>query len=125
LDRVLSEPVIDNHASLSGARPFRPATSSGSVLRIAEWNINRGINFEDVEWVLSAFGRFDDKAPQFRRSSTAEHRSVKELQLLRSADVVILDEVDDGMNRTKYRNVAHALAGRCSSTTCTVLSSWN
>jgi hypothetical protein len=48
LDRVLSEPVIDNHATLSGARPFRPATSSGSVLRIAEWNINRGINFEDV-----------------------------------------------------------------------------
>jgi hypothetical protein len=24
---------------------------------------------------------------------------------------VILDEVDDGMNRTKYRNVARALAG--------------
>jgi endonuclease/exonuclease/phosphatase family metal-dependent hydrolase len=109
LDRVLSEPVIDNHASLSGARPFRPATSSGYVLRIAEWNINRGINFDDVQWVLSASVRFDDKA-QFRGSSVAEHRSVKELQLVRSADVVILDEADDGMNRTKYRNVARALA---------------
>jgi hypothetical protein len=66
--------------------------------------------FEDVEWTLSASGRFDHKSPQFRRSIAAEHRSVKELQFVRSADVLILDEVDDGMNRTKYRNVARALA---------------
>jgi endonuclease/exonuclease/phosphatase family metal-dependent hydrolase len=111
LDRVLSEPVIDNHAALSGVRPFRTATSSGSVLRIAEWNINRGMNFEDVQWVLFASVRFDDKAPQFRRARAADHRSVKDLQIIRSADVVILDEVDDGMKRTKYRNVARALAG--------------
>jgi endonuclease/exonuclease/phosphatase family metal-dependent hydrolase len=110
LDKVLSEPVIDNHASLARVRPFGPVTPSGHVLRVAEWNIERGVHFEDVQSSLESGGRFNEQASKVHRSKRAERRLASELSIFRSADVVVLDEVDRGVKRTEYRNVARSLA---------------
>lgn len=109
LNRLLSEPVIDNGASLRGAKPHPvERIGIGPVLRIAQWNINRGINFDYIRFALA------DAPELLRRArySSRKKRAVlqNELQDLQRADVIILDEVDWGMKRSGYRNVARELA---------------
>ena len=110
LNKVLSEPVIDNHASLAGGRPFAPVTPSGRMLRVAEWNIERGLRFDDVQLSLESGGRFTEQAQKVRRSKRAQRRLASELRTFQGADVIVLDEVDRGVNRTNYRDVARSLA---------------
>jgi endonuclease/exonuclease/phosphatase family metal-dependent hydrolase len=110
LNQVLSEPVVDNHASLAGVRPSGPVTPSGRVLRVAEWNIERGLRFDDVQSSLEPAGPFEEQARKIHPSKTAQHRLASELSVFRSADVVVLDEVDRGVKRTEYRDVARSLA---------------
>jgi endonuclease/exonuclease/phosphatase family metal-dependent hydrolase len=110
LNEVLSEPVVDNHASLAGGRPLTPTTPSGRVLRVAEWNIERGLRFDDVQSSLESGGRFEEQAGNVHASKTAQHRLARELGIFRAADVVVLDEVDHGVKRTQYRDVARSLA---------------
>ena len=109
LSQVLSEPTIDNAATFAGTLPHQPVASGIKVLRVAEWNINRGVNFDGVLSSLSKDSRFVGEAST-HLSRSAQKQLIQELHLLRSADVIVLDEVDDGMKRTGYRNVAQSLA---------------
>lgn len=108
LDRLLSEPFISNEATLDGAIPKRPNISGHPMLRIAEWNINRGVKERDIEWALSGNTELLRNAEKV----TAKKRRVlrDELKHLAASDVVVLDEVDMGEKRTNYRNVTRGLA---------------
>ena len=82
LDRLLSTPFVNNEATTSGVEPLKPSSPViGKFLRVAEWNIERGLEFDAVKSALA------DPA-------------------LRQTDVVVLNEVDWGINRTLFRNVA-------------------
>ncbi|HSU59542.1 MAG TPA: endonuclease/exonuclease/phosphatase family protein [Bryobacteraceae bacterium] len=105
LSRVLSEPFISNQATLAGAKPKRPTVAGvGPVLRIAEWNINRGMNAPQIKAALLEGAQF----PESLSKPNAQLRG--ELENLRGADAVILDEVDRGVKRTNYRDVTRDLA---------------
>ncbi|MGC2661991.1 MAG: endonuclease/exonuclease/phosphatase family protein [Bryobacteraceae bacterium] len=112
LDGLLTKPFISNEAKGRGAVPKAPHVPElGPVLRIAEWNINRGENESEVELALTDSSRFLAAArnnPSMMESDL--RRAADELNELNGADVVVLDEVDDGVKRTKYRNVARDLA---------------
>jgi endonuclease/exonuclease/phosphatase family metal-dependent hydrolase len=112
LRSLLGEPFISNEATLSGVRPIRPAIAGlGPVLRIAEWNIARGVHQAQVEMSLSPSGDVAQIARESGRYDPAHLDRLREdLSVIRDADVVILDEVDLGMNRTGYRDVARDLA---------------
>ena len=101
LTEVLTTPIVVNQ--------FDGARHKSGFLRLAEWNINRGENEEEVEMALSNADRFLDLA---RKNPRAKHLSDlrDELQDLQAADVIVLDEVDDGVDRTKYHDVARDLA---------------
>ncbi|HZQ51043.1 MAG TPA: endonuclease/exonuclease/phosphatase family protein [Bryobacteraceae bacterium] len=101
LAEVLTTPVVVNQVD-------GPHHKSGP-LHLAEWNINRGENEEEVELALSNADRFLDLA---RRNPQAKHVAElrAELEDLQAADVIVLDEVDDGVDRTKYHDVARDLA---------------
>src|SRR5579872_5044290 len=44
LEELLNSPIVNNEASLTGAKPHRPSAKGlGPVLRVALWNIERGL----------------------------------------------------------------------------------
>ncbi|OGI09909.1 MAG: hypothetical protein A3I68_00145 [Candidatus Melainabacteria bacterium RIFCSPLOWO2_02_FULL_35_15] len=100
LENQLNVPVI--------VRPPRSETdflngmTIGKFFRIASWNIERGFNADKIENIFA--GR--DLPEQVSGNSALN----EEFNILRKASIIILNEVDIGMPRTKYQNIAHKLA---------------
>ncbi len=111
LDRLLSTPFISNTAS-ARVRALPRTAQFGTVVRVVQWNIERGIEFEAVRAALSDaahFAKLIDPAA-YPRSSADRKEILRQVALLKQADVIVLNEVDWGMKRTEYRNVAADLA---------------
>jgi len=112
LDNVLSEPFVSNEASAEGIEPHRPDVASlGPVLRVASWNIERGLNFDLIRAALTDPEEFRHLAPNQKQINAARKASIEsQLATLQAVDVLVLNEVDFGMKRTGYRDVARELA---------------
>ena len=103
LTRLLNTPFINNSAGTRAAR--------GDSLRVATWNIERGLEFNAVKAALMNDQRFFRRLPLSMRASGFNLPSVLEQAAeLSRADIVILNEVDWGLKRTNYRNVVRELA---------------
>ena len=110
LQRVLDTPIVHNDARTMPRRPV--VEGIGPTLRAAEWNIERGLQFDMIRLALSDSTGFLEAAEKESGRIEGERRQVIESQLhrLQQSDVVILNEVDLGMRRTGYRDVAKDLA---------------
>src|SRR6185503_9312744 len=110
---LLTTPFVNNQASTRGAKPVLPITPNlGRSLRVVQWNIERGIEYDAVRAALAnpnTFARFIDPVEN-PRGSKERNTIVQQVALMRDADVIVLNEVDWGMKRTDYRNVAADLA---------------
>jgi hypothetical protein len=84
----------------------------GKILRVVEWNIERVLEFEALRFALSDSRQFnalvEDKGSKAGEEERAKIR--EEIDFLRKADVLVLNEVDWGVNRTLFLNVADELA---------------
>jgi endonuclease/exonuclease/phosphatase family metal-dependent hydrolase len=113
LHRILTTPFVSNRASSRGVKPVLPATPSlGKSLRIVEWNIERGIEYDAVRAAFTSpttFAKFIDSTDS-PRGSKERNEILKQVALMREADVIVLNEVDWGMKRSDYRNIAADLA---------------
>ena len=88
-------------------REFSGANTTRRSLRVVFWNIERGLSFEQIRAALSGPAEFERIAQL--RSGLGEARKKRidqQLLELEDADVVVLNEVDWGMKRTDYRDVA-------------------
>jgi len=112
LSKVLTEPFVSNEATLLGMKPVRPRSSGlGTVLRAVEWNINHGLNASEIELALSGSKEFEEEARTHGLANGNMAARVRDqLEALNTADVVILNEVDLGMDRTHYRDITRDLA---------------
>jgi endonuclease/exonuclease/phosphatase family metal-dependent hydrolase len=117
LEHLLNTPFLSNEAYFNGARPKRPSSPElGPFLRAICWNIERGIHFDKIRIALSEPGKFDQvlaekKDPKTKPLTSDELKVVKQqLDVLQPADILILNEVDYGVTRTDYRDVARDLA---------------
>jgi endonuclease/exonuclease/phosphatase family metal-dependent hydrolase len=117
LNKLLGTPFVSNEAYLDGARPKRPSSEAlGPFLRATTWNIERGIEFEGIRTALTEpdnFRKFIDekKDPKSLPLSSETLATVKnQLATLQQSDLFILNEVDNGVTRTGYRDVARELA---------------
>jgi endonuclease/exonuclease/phosphatase family metal-dependent hydrolase len=113
LRRLLTTPFVSNAATARRVRPLLPSTAKlGQFLRIVEWNIERGLEYDAVKLAFTdaaGFARLiDSKA--YPRGSEKRRRVLQQVALMKQADVIVLNEVDFGMRRTDYRNVAGDLA---------------
>lgn len=113
LKRLLTTPFVSNAAFDAGVRPMKPNSPQlGKFLRVAEWNIERGLEFDAVRLAFTdpqAFALLMDQKGS--KSDPGERKRIAEqIDILRQADVIILNEVDWGVNRTLFRNVAADLA---------------
>ncbi len=117
LDQLLHTPFISNEAYLGGAKANRPVVKDlGPVLRATMWNIERGIMFDGIRIGLTEPETFlqyiKEKKDAKSKPLTAEQMgAVKDqLALIDASDLYVLNEVDNGVTRTDYRDVARELA---------------
>jgi Endonuclease/Exonuclease/phosphatase family len=110
LDRLLTTPFVSNTASTRVVLPKTPKL--GTFVRVVQWNIERGIEFDAIKAALSDanhLARLIDSSAHPRGSSDRK-QILQQVALLKQADVIVLNEVDWGLKRTDYRNVASDLA---------------
>ena len=116
---VTTTPFINNEAYYRGARP-RPleVEGLGPTLRVAFWNIERGLELDDIQLFLTDKERYMAKVVEERNHATETGKRIRsvdlekipqEIEILRKADVWILNEVDWGVKRTQYREVIREL----------------
>ena len=113
LNRLLTTPFINNAASARGVQPLLPRTSKlGTFVRVVQWNIEEGLEYDAISAAFSNPGRFakllDSSA--YPPGSQDRKKILQQVALMKQADVIVLNEVDWGMKRTDYRNVAADLA---------------
>lgn len=113
LDSLLETAFVDNSATAAGTKPVKPELGAlGRGLRVAMWNIERGIEYQAIAGAfrgLAGFETFIDSA-EFPRGTAERAALSREVAQLRAADVIVLNECDWGVARSGYRNVARDLA---------------
>jgi endonuclease/exonuclease/phosphatase family metal-dependent hydrolase len=114
LTRLLTTPFVDNRYAVAGLPRLLQSPQLGEFLRVAFWNIEHGLKYEVMEAALSDEGRFAAMLDlrRFPPGSAARREALEQAALLRTANVIILNEVDWGLSRTGYRHVAAELAAR-------------
>jgi endonuclease/exonuclease/phosphatase family metal-dependent hydrolase len=116
LDTLLTTPFINNEAYFAGTKPLRPDLKGmGPSLRLVEWNIERGIEFDAIESLLTDkqgfLAKVHSEAANNTNSAKVDDQVLSaQMDVLQSVDVLVLNEVDWGMKRSDYRAVAKDLA---------------
>jgi endonuclease/exonuclease/phosphatase family metal-dependent hydrolase len=110
LNRLLTVPFVDN--TNTGSIAAGTSQMLGDYLRVAHWNIEQGIEFDALVAALHSEERMLPYLDTRRFPIGTEKRNeiIEQAEALRNADVLVLNEVDWGMKRTGYRNVAQELA---------------
>lgn len=109
LNALLNTPFVHRETS-ADIQPHRPnVTGLGPVLRVGFWNIERGLNFDEIRSALSDPDNFLRKT---KAGNSSRQREIVESQLatLQEIDVLVLNEADWGMKRTEYRDITRELA---------------
>jgi hypothetical protein len=112
LDKILQTPTVHNYISAGNSHPKQPTDNKiGPILRVGFWNIERGLQFDLIKQALVDPGKFEETVDSGKKRTASQRaRIVQQAEVLRDADIVILNEVDLGMKRTDYRDVARELA---------------
>jgi endonuclease/exonuclease/phosphatase family metal-dependent hydrolase len=109
---LLNTPFVHSETVPGDIQPHRPNLAGlGIVVRVGQWNIERGLNFDLIRSALSDPSEFLRMTATEDRISP-DRRKVIESQLtrLQGVDVLVLNEADWGMQRTEYRDIARDLA---------------
>ncbi|HSA06339.1 MAG TPA: endonuclease/exonuclease/phosphatase family protein [Candidatus Gastranaerophilales bacterium] len=111
LNIILYNPVIDNTIAPKSDK-LKENPVLGEFIRVASWNIARGLNLNEIEMVFNDPEQFLIKARN--RKDKLDKKYIKEVQkqieILKETDIFLLNEVDIGMPRTNYKNVAEEFA---------------
>ncbi len=112
LNTLLTTPFVDN--SYQSKPPFLQSARRGEFLRVAQWNIDHGLEYEAMAAAFDSEQKFaallDEK--EYPIGSDERREVLEQVAALRAADVIVLNEVDWGMKRTDYRHIAADLAAR-------------
>ena len=104
---VLNHPVVDNTINTDEFKISKDPVI-GEHIRVVCWNIERGM---DLDRILEIFHDPDALIHELERTNPKSINKVKEeMNIIRSADVLMLTEVDAGMYRTNYRLIAEDFA---------------
>jgi endonuclease/exonuclease/phosphatase family metal-dependent hydrolase len=116
---ITTTPFLNNEAYLNGERPTPlHVPGLGPSLRVALWNIERGLELNDILLFLTDKDAFMTKAEEERKKAKENGKRLRavqlekipeQIQILKAADVWILNEVDWGVKRTDYREVIREL----------------
>jgi endonuclease/exonuclease/phosphatase family metal-dependent hydrolase len=113
---LLTTPFVNNEAYFAGTRPLRPdLNGAGTSLRLVQWNIERGLELDQIKLLMTDKAGFLAKVHSEVASGKGKNRPTDEelsqqIGVLQSADVIVLNELDWGMKRTNYQAVVKELA---------------
>jgi endonuclease/exonuclease/phosphatase family metal-dependent hydrolase len=116
LNTLLTTPFINNEEYFAGTRPHRPDLKGiGPSLRLVQWNIERGLELDEIKLLMTDKQGFLSKVHSEAASGKDKEKPTDEelsaqIDALQSADVIVLNELDWGMKRTDYRVVVKELA---------------
>ncbi len=112
LNRLLTTPFVDNSYASNKSIKLETSPELGEHLRVALWNIERGLEYEAIEAAFSDMEKFITLLDEtkFPKGSKKRSNILEQVEALQKADVIILNEVDWGMKRSDYRNVTADLA---------------
>jgi endonuclease/exonuclease/phosphatase family metal-dependent hydrolase len=110
--RLLATPFLSNEAHHRGVRPLRPSSERlGPFLRAAFWNIERGYQLELMKLVFADAEAFKKHLLESNSPGRETIETIDaQLGVLQAADLLVLNEVDLGMGRSDYYDVARELA---------------
>lgn len=97
LSKQLTTPIIQQ-PPLDQAE-FLHSSSLRDFIRVTSWNIERGFNVDLIEKI-------------FEYNPDALTEAQKEASILSNASILVLNEVDIGVLRTDYENIAERLASK-------------
>ncbi len=111
LKLILHTPFVENN--YSSPSQISQSEQLGPYVRVASWNIERGLEFEAIAKLFTDPAAFEALLDEKKTSLSGEKREhlLAEAEALRTADVIILNEADWGMTRTEYRHIVAELAG--------------
>lgn len=114
LNQLLTVPFVDNSQKTDATLPFSRSPKIGEFLRLVCWNIERGLKYDAIEAAFSDESKFAAMldAEKFPVEGKERREILEQAAALRASDVIVLNEVDFGMRRTDYRNIARDLAER-------------
>ena len=78
-------------------------------IRVAHWNINRGLNANAIKDILINPALYQTKYIKSVKHRNQQHFK-EELNTFSTADIICLNEADIGMPRTEYKNIVSYLA---------------
>ena len=102
--------LLDQRAEIDGLEPR--SRQLGTFLRVVFWNIERGLEYKAIEAAFTDPAKFSlllDKK-KYPRGSRQRATILQQVELMKQADVIVLNEADWGLKRTDYRNVVADLA---------------
>ena len=109
LYRLFTTPFIRNKSAIPPQFQEHPVL--GDSLRITTWNVEQSSNAGAIAQVLRDPSSFDKLFSGGKRPSNPSwHDARRQLEVLRSSDVVLLQEVDIGHPRSGYLDVPEHLA---------------
>ena len=105
LNYVLYNPIIDN----SGKNNIliNNEKQIGDFIRVAEWNIGRGLH---IDYIKLLFTSPDEIMKKISDQKVDKKKVKQQIEILKKANIIVLNEVDIGMPRTGYKNIAGELA---------------
>jgi len=116
---VTTTPFINNEAYFNGAKPQPLEVEGlGPSLRVAFWNIERGLEIDNILLFIRDKDAFMANLEEQRKKAKESGKSVRdvdlekipqEINILKAADIWILNEVDWGVKRTGYRELVREL----------------
>lgn len=106
LQKILTTPIVNNSYNPTPSKEEKFDPALGNYIRVASWNIARGMNLDNLKLVFSN----PDELLKKVNAKADKKAVIKEINKLKNADIIVLNEVDNGMPRTKYKNVAQELA---------------
>ncbi len=119
LHAITTTPFVDNEAYYRGARPRTLEVKGlGPTLRVAFWNIERGLELDDIQLFLTDKERFMARVAEERKHAQEGGKRIRkvdlesipnDIEILKASDVWILNEVDWGVKRTQYREIIREL----------------
>jgi hypothetical protein len=109
-DKLLNTPILYTPAAPSKPRLPQHQTL-GETLRVAEWNVERGMNYDLVRRSLSSP---DELLAEVNKLWVLPPETLDAIRadanILSQSDILILNELDLGMTRTDYRDVTADLS---------------
>lgn len=109
LHTLTTTPFISNEAYYRGATPHRPVLKQlGRSLRVVTWNIERGLELDGIKLLFANTDEFLKRAER-KETKVDLVQMRQDIDVLKSADVLVLNEVDWGLKRTGYRSVVEEL----------------